>query len=318
MGGRLLDFLGQGLAAARPAAAGVPALIPTGAAAVYYAYDTGIFSFFDEDAVDWVELDIGSLSAIGFQNLSDVDWTTPPTDGQFFIWDNTAGKFVPADAPAEYTDTDADARVAAGIATHEAAGDPHPGYLTPAEGNAAYAPIAHVGGGGAEHADAVAAGASGFMTGADKSKLDGIAAGATNYTDELAQDAVGAMIADSDTIDLTYTDGTPELKAELKKRAINNQTDNYELVLADYWQYVRMDKATAVNLTVPANATVAFPVGTEIPIFAKGAGQVTVVAAGGVTINTPETLLLRKQYSTGLLVKVATDEWDLTGDLELV
>lgn len=47
---------------------------------------------------------------------------------------------------------------------------------------------------------------------------DDITEGATNlyFTDERAQDAIGAMIADSDTIDLTYTDGTPELKADVK------------------------------------------------------------------------------------------------------
>ena len=44
---------------------------------------------------------------------------------------------------------------------------------------AASAPVAHVGAGGAAHSNAVAAGAAGFMTGADKTKLDGIAAGAT-------------------------------------------------------------------------------------------------------------------------------------------
>lgn len=35
------------------------------------------------------------------------------------------------------------------------------------------APLSHVGSGGAEHANVVAAGAAGFMTGADKTKLDG-------------------------------------------------------------------------------------------------------------------------------------------------
>ena len=47
---------------------------------------------------------------------------------------------------------------------------------------AASAPVAHVGAGGTAHANAVAAGAAGFMTGADKTKLDGIAASATNVT----------------------------------------------------------------------------------------------------------------------------------------
>ena len=39
----------------------------------------------------------------------------------------------------------------------------------------------HAGTGGTAHANVVAAGAAGFMTGADKTKLDGVAAGATNY-----------------------------------------------------------------------------------------------------------------------------------------
>lgn len=68
---------------------------------------------------------------------------------------------------------------AAAVAAHVAAADPHPGYLTPAEGNAAYAAAGHVGAGGTAHANVVAGGAAGFMSGADKTKLDGIAAGAT-------------------------------------------------------------------------------------------------------------------------------------------
>ena len=74
---------------------------------------------------------------------------------------------------------DAAGTAAAAVAAHVAATNPHPEYLTPAEGDAAYAPIAHVGAGGAAHANAVAAGAAGFMTGADKTKLDGVATGAT-------------------------------------------------------------------------------------------------------------------------------------------
>lgn len=46
------------------------------------------------------------------------------------------------------------------------------------------------------------------------------AAAADAYSDEKAQDAVGAMIADTATIDLTYTDATPELKADVKDNSI--------------------------------------------------------------------------------------------------
>lgn len=43
-------------------------------------------------------------------------------------------------------------------------------------------PVSHVGSGAGAHANAVAGGASGFMTGADKTKLDSVASGANNYT----------------------------------------------------------------------------------------------------------------------------------------
>jgi hypothetical protein len=61
----------------------------------------------------------------------------------------------------------------AAVAAHEAALDPHPQYLTPTEGNAAYTPLSHVGSGGAQHAGATTS-VAGFMSGADKTKLDAI------------------------------------------------------------------------------------------------------------------------------------------------
>lgn len=40
-----------------------------------------------------------------------------------------------------------------------------------------------------------------------------VTGGPTQYTDELAQDAVGTILVDSTTIDFTYTDATPEITA---------------------------------------------------------------------------------------------------------
>lgn len=70
-----------------------------------------------------------------------------------------------------------------------------------------YAPLSHVGAGGTAHANAVAAGAAGFMTGADKTKLNGIESGAT--ADMTASEILSAILAvdgsgsglDADTID---------------------------------------------------------------------------------------------------------------------
>lgn len=57
------------------------------------------------------------------------------------------------------------------------------------------APLSHVGAGGSAHAAVEPGGPHGFMTGVDKTKLDGIEAGATATTTETIQDVVGAMVA---------------------------------------------------------------------------------------------------------------------------
>ena len=93
------------------------------------------------------------------------------------------------------------------------------------------------------------------------------------------------------------------------------QTASYTVGIADAGKLVEMSNASANNLTVPLNATVAYPVGTQINILQTGAGQTTVVATGGVTINATPGLKLRAQWSSATLIKRATDTWVLVGDL---
>jgi hypothetical protein len=93
------------------------------------------------------------------------------------------------------------------------------------------------------------------------------------------------------------------------------QTASYTLVLTDSSDLVEMSNASANNLTVPLNSSVAFPVGAQIHILQTGAGQTTVVATGGVTINATPGLKLRAQWSSATLIKRATDTWVLVGDL---
>lgn len=98
---------------------------------------------------------------------------------------------------------------------------------------------------------------------------------------------------------------------------LNTQTGTtYTLVLTDAGKIVEMNNASANTLTVPPNSSVAFPVNTVIHLHQYGAGQTTTAQGAGVTIRTPETLLLRTQYSTATLRKRGTDEWVLSGDLE--
>ena len=101
----------------------------------------------------------------------------------------------------------------------------------------------------------------------------------------------------------------------LSDLAISAQTGSYTLVLADRGKLVEMGVGSANNLTVPLNSSVPFPVGTQIHLLQTGAGQTTVVAAGGVTINPAATLKLRQQWSAATLVKRSTDTWILMGDI---
>ncbi len=96
---------------------------------------------------------------------------------------------------------------------------------------------------------------------------------------------------------------------------LNAQTGTtYTPVLADNGKLVTLSNASAITLTVPTNASVAYAVGAQINIQAIGAGQVTVAGDTGVTVNGTGTKL-RVQWSAATLVKVATDTWTLIGDI---
>ena len=98
----------------------------------------------------------------------------------------------------------------------------------------------------------------------------------------------------------------------------NRQTANYTLVLTDQNDIVETNVATANTVTVPTNASVAFPIGTEIFVMQYGAGQTSFVAASGVTIRSKANALkIGSQYTGACLVKVGTDEWYLVGSLVL-
>ena len=97
---------------------------------------------------------------------------------------------------------------------------------------------------------------------------------------------------------------------------INAQTGTtYTLVLADAGALVTLSNAASITLTVPPNASVAYPVGTRIALAQLGAGQVTVAPGSGVTINGTPGLKIAAQYGSAELIKYATNTWLLIGRL---
>jgi hypothetical protein len=96
----------------------------------------------------------------------------------------------------------------------------------------------------------------------------------------------------------------------------NVQTTNYTLAIDDAVKVVEVDSTVARTVTIPTNATVAFPIGVSIPLFQANTGTVTVAAASGVTLRSRGNLVnLAGQYAEASLRQRAANEWVLVGDL---
>ena len=101
---------------------------------------------------------------------------------------------------------------------------------------------------------------------------------------------------------------------------INAQSvTTYTTVLADNGKLVTTSNGSAVTITIPANTSVAYPVGAQINIAQLGAGQITVVGDVGVTVvSTGATAAqpkARAQYSTLTAVQTSTNNWLVMGDI---
>lgn len=114
--------------------------------------------------------------------------------------------------------------------------------------------------------------------------------------------------------------GTVQASAALALNAQTGTTYTFVLTDADN-KLVTASNASAQTYSIPTNANVAFPVGSQINIIAIGAGQVTInaVTSGTTTVlsngGTAASPKLRVQYSSATCIKVATDTWYVIGDI---
>jgi hypothetical protein len=113
---------------------------------------------------------------------------------------------------------------------------------------------------------------------------------------------------------------SPSMYNGLVAYTINTaQTADYTPVIADAYQTLTpMNKATAVNFTIPTNASVAFPVGTVLTILNIGAGTCTIkaVTSGTTTVLSAGTTAAQPtlaQYKSAACIKTATDTWYVVG-----
>jgi len=139
----------------------------------------------------------------------------------------------------------------------------------------------------------------------------------------LVSNASGKVaVATTTSTEIGYVNGvTSAIQTQIDTKTnklivTNRQTASYTLVLSDADKLVETNVASANNLTVPLNSSVAFSTGTQILLAQYGAGQTTIVATSGVTVRSNGAKLkLNAQYSGATLIKIDTNEWYLFGDI---
>jgi hypothetical protein len=109
----------------------------------------------------------------------------------------------------------------------------------------------------------------------------------------------------------------------LKDLSFNTQTGaTYTFVLTDSGKLVTASNASSQTYSIPTNASVAFPIGTQIHLVQYGIGQVTVNAASSGTTTVLSSAVIstqpktRVQYSSITCVKMDTNTWLVIGDIE--
>lgn len=99
---------------------------------------------------------------------------------------------------------------------------------------------------------------------------------------------------------------------------VNAQTGTtYTLVLGDASKIVTMDNGSSNTLTIPTNATVAFPTDTVINVLQLGAGVTTIEGDTGVTVNgvSGGAGVIQVRYQGATMLKIATNTWVVSGNV---
>ena len=140
--------------------------------------------------------------------------------------------------------------------------------------------------------------------------------------------AKGAKLSPTDLVEISEYNGTGYDTKSVTGLNIYNYcntppirgcqfaVNNYDFILTDAGKYLQMSYGSACTMTIPTNASVAFPIGSRIEIEQNGAGQVQILAAVGVTLNSQggKTKILG-QYATCFIIKIDTNLWTLSGNI---
>lgn len=140
-------------------------------------------------------------------------------------------------------------------------------------------------------------------------------AGGAVGTSKLADGAVTAAKLAAGLLDSKADLSGGKVKPEQLSRARVNTSSSRTLALTDAGKALYCANSSAITLTVPANSSVALPIGTEIRIFREGAGMVNIAAGSGVTLLCPGAAAkIASRYGSVLLKKWDANVWSLEGE----
>jgi hypothetical protein len=95
---------------------------------------------------------------------------------------------------------------------------------------------------------------------------------------------------------------------------INSIATSYTLQTSDSGKLI--SASTGLTITVPPNASVPFPTGSQILLYKSTTATVAITAGSGVTINAPGSAdEIASQHSIATLMKLGADNWVLGGDI---
>ena len=144
--------------------------------------------------------------------------------------------------------------------------------------------------------------------------------GATVYAGALDVTAAGGITLQNDETITNSTDGTVEIGGSLTGTGsisgfdanLNDQTGTaYTLTSSDNGKVLTLNNANAITLTIAASLGDGF----NCLIVQKGAGQVTLSAAGGVTVvNRSSETKTAGQYATVSVINIGSEQYILSGD----
>jgi hypothetical protein len=134
-------------------------------------------------------------------------------------------------------------------------------------------------------------------------------------------------------VDISDTGSTSDRTVGFRGTPMNTRTGGtgYTLTLSDNGKVIYKGDNTAQTWTVPANATVAFPIGTTILLdntnggsatattvtIAKGASVIIVRGDGVGTLGADPATRTLARGNSATIRKVATNTWIITGSTGL-